>query len=314
MNTPYPPSETRSSGWLSTAEGHDVYYEEGGAPDGLPVVFLHGGPGAGCKPSHRQFFDPDRYRSFLVDQRGAGRSRPFGGIEHNTTQHLIGDLERLRDVAGVERWVLFGGSWGAALALAYAERHPERVAGMVLRGSFLARERDLEWFLGDGVRRILPEAWAEFTAAIDMETPDVAQLYHIVTGSDAAAAERMARAWMQWSTAVVMFALDTLEAAPDAPAGAILGKARIEVHYARHRYFLAPDELLRDAGRLPRVPTTIIHGARDLTCPAESAWALHQAMPGSRLVVLRTAGHLSGEPAMSAALVEAADDMARQLA
>lgn len=310
----HPPSAPRRAAWLPVGDGHEIYVEEGGRPDGLPVVFLHGGPGSGCKAAHRQFFDPSHYRSFLVDQRGAGRSRPFGATAGNTLPALIADLEAVRIWAGVERWLLFGGSWGAALALAYAEAHPARVSGMVLRGSFLARARDLAWFLGpDGAARLLPRAWHTFVTALGDVTPDVPAIHHALFGAEVARAEAVARAWSQWSTEVVMY---TFEHAPQEapPADAeLMGKTRIEVHYAHAGYFLRDNQLLDEAHRIPRIPIHLVHGQRDLTCAPEAAWALHRALPGSTLEILRTAGHLSGEAPMQDALLRAADAMVTRL-
>lgn len=315
LRTLYPPRAPRVVEVFEVGDGHRVHVEECGRPDGLPVVFLHGGPGSGCKPDHRQFFDPDKYRVFLVDQRGAGRSQPWGGIEGNTTSALVGDLELIRARKGVDRWVLFGGSWGAALALAYAETHPERVCGLVLRGTFLARRRDVDWFFGGGANRLLPREWAQFEDALgEPLTDDLAgQLHAAVFGDDEARIARAARAWEAWSGAVVTYSFDHLDAAAPGPLDAAIVKTRIEMHYARNAYFLAEDQLLRDAPRVPRVPSIVIHGARDITCPCESAWAVHRALPGSRLEVLRTAGHLSGEPPMVDALVRAADEIAAWL-
>lgn len=309
----YPSSSPLATHTLDVGHGHTVYVEEGGNPAGIPVVFLHGGPGSGCKPGHRQFFDPTRYRSFLIDQRGAGRSTPLGEINHNTTQWLIDDLERLRDVAGVEQWVLFGGSWGAALALAYAETHPERVLGIVLRGSFLARERDLAWFVQDGAARLLPVAWAEYSAAVRDIGETSAALYGAITGSDRAIAERVARAWFKWSTEVVMFPFDQVVGDPPEPLDVLLAKARIELHYAYHRYFLRENQLLEDVHCLPNVPVHLIHGQRDLTCTADASFTLSRAIPGSTLEILRNAGHLSSETPVADALVRAADAMARKI-
>lgn len=312
MRALYPACEPRRAEWLEVGDGHAVYVEEAGKPDGIPVVFLHGGPGGGCKPSHRQFFDPTKYRSFLIDQRGSGRSRPFGETRHNSTQALVADLERLREWAQVDTWVLFGGSWGAALALAYAENHPAQVLGMVLRGIFLARQRDLDWFMQEGAARLLPQAWTEFVDTVHDIGISIPALHDAVFGSDPRVAERVARAWTQWSSAVVMYAFES-STEPSGPSDEMLGKTRIELHYALNRYFLADNQLLTNAAHLPRVPVHVIHGQRDLTCAAEAAWALHRAVPGSTLEILRTAGHLSAEPAVQDALLRAADAMAEQL-
>ena len=313
MSTLYPPTEPRTAHWLDVGDGHEIYIEEGGAPDGVPIVFLHGGPGSGCKPSHRQFFDPACTRSFLVDQRGAGRSRPYGETRANTTQTLIADLDRLRTTAGIERWVLFGGSWGAALALAYAETYPEHVLGIVLRGTFLARQRDLDWFMHEGAARLLPRAWFEFEASLADVGFTIRAIHNAVFGDDVTLAERVARAWGKWSGAVVSFGFEDGDVDPPAPVTDLMAKTRIELHYALNRYFLEDDQLLANAHRLPKVPIHIIHGQRDLTCAAEAGWALHQAVPGSTFELLRTAGHLSSEPPMAEALVRAADTLLKQL-
>ena len=316
MRTLYPPVEPATTEALDVGDGHTLHVEQCGRLDGIPVIFLHGGPGGGFKADHRQFFDPAHYRVFLVDQRGAGRSRPLGGVPANTTQHLIADLERIRRRYAIERWLLFGGSWGAALALAYAEAYPERVSGMVLRGTFLARRRDVAWFFGDGANRLLPRQWARFETAVEAPPGiELAEFLHDgIFADDPVRVERIARAWEAWSSAVVMYSLE--EAGTGAAGGALeiaIAKARIEMHYARHGYFLEDNQLLAAADRLPRVPTVIVHGARDITCPSESAWAVHRAQPGSRLEILHTAGHLSSEKPMIDALIRATDELVDRL-
>lgn len=312
MRTLYPLIEARTRDWLDVGDGHQICFEDAGPIDGVPVVFLHGGPGSGCKPSHRQFFDPARYRSVLFDQRGAGLSRPFAGCDANTTQHLVADIERLREHLNIPAWVVFAGSWGVALGLAYAQAHPSRVLGMVLRGSFLARQCDLEWFLADGAGRMLPRAWADFSAAFVSPSSIIEELHRRVFGPDSHAALAAARAWGRWSGEVVCFSMDQGDTDPEPPVDILLGKARLEMHYAKHRYFLRENELLTQAHLLPRVPMHIVHGQRDLTCTPAASWALHQAVPGSTLEILRTAGHLSGEPLMTDALLRAADRMLEQ--
>ncbi len=315
MRTLYPPIEPFAVELMDVGGGHTIYVEHCGREDGLPVVFLHGGPGGGCKADHRQFFDPARYHVVLLDQRGAGRSRPFGGVESNTTQDLIADLEQIREASGFERWLLFGGSWGAALALAYAEAHPDRVSGLVLRGTFLARQADFEWFCERGASALLPDAWERFLEAVqgNQENDLLALLHRLTFSSDEADEERVTRAWEAWSGAVVMYSFNSV---PGGGAGELkdaIVKMRLEMHYAYNRYFIRENQLLEEAGRLPDVPIRIIHGQRDITCTAAAAWALHRAVPHSEIELLRTAGHLSGEPQMIDALVRAADDFAEKL-
>ncbi|MBI4697053.1 MAG: prolyl aminopeptidase [Gammaproteobacteria bacterium] len=314
MRTPYPLIAPEFSGLLPVGDGHAIHVETAGNPAGIPVVFLHGGPGSGCKPSHRQFFDPGRYFSMLVDQRGAGLSRPYGGVEGNTTQALVADLEHVRRHFGIERWMLFGGSWGSTLALAYANAHRERVLALVLRGIFLARASDLEWFFVSGANRLLPAAWARFVAAVGPERLCIDALHAAVFGADESLAVRVARAWGEWSGEVVSYAIDVPEPEPGPPVEETLAKTRIEMHYAKHAYFLRENELLERAPALAGIPVHLVHGQRDLTCTPDAAFALHRALPGSTLEILRTAGHLSGEPAMTDALLRAADAMAARLA
>lgn len=318
MRVLYPAREPTTVEHLELGGGHRVYVEVSGAEEGIPVVFLHGGPGSGCKADHRQFFDPKHYRVVLFDQRGSGRSTPYGGVENNTTQWLIDDMEAIRQHFDIDKWMLFGGSWGASLALAYAEAHPAQVSAMILRGSFLARRQDVDWFFGHGANRLLPQAWARFVETVGChDVTDLAGYLHdAVFNGDSSTVERVARAWEAWSGAVVMFSIDQSGdggGSGGSPDSAI-AKARLELHYARNGYFIDENQLLSKAHQLPNVPTQIIHGARDITCPAESAWLLHQALPHSKLDVLRTAGHLSSERPMVDALVRASDAMVAELA
>lgn len=314
MRSLYPATEPTLSEMLAVGDGHEIYFETAGNPDGVPVVFLHGGPGSGCKPSHRQFFDPEKYYSVLIDQRGSGKSTPFGGVDGNTTQALAGDLERVRERLEIDRWLVFGGSWGAALALYYAETYPERVLGMVLRGTFLARRRDVDWFFSAGANRLLPRGWHEFETVVGKPPNMIEHLYDTVFGDDQAAAEAVARAWARWSGEVVCYAIDNLGGESEEPMSTTMAKTRIEFHYAYHDYFIAENQLLDNVSLLPDVPVSIIHGQRDLTCTPDAAWELHRALPGSTLKILRTAGHLSGESLMTEALLDAADDMLKRIA
>jgi proline iminopeptidase len=312
MRPLYPHCDPIVAERLEVAGGHEIYVEQCGNPAGVPAVFLHGGPGSGCKADHRQFFDPARYNIILIDQRGSGRSRPYGGVENNHTSALVDDMEAVRERFGVEAWVLLGGSWGAALALAYAETLPERVLGMILRGTFLARRRDVDWFFHDGASRFLPRQWAEFMARVEpADTEDLVEFLHGgVFSEDAATVERVARAWEAWSGAVVTFSIDQAGESANGDLAAAVAKTRIEMHYARHAYFLDDNQLVDRADRIPRVPVSIVHGARDLTCTAEAAWVIHAAIPDSKIEILPTAGHLSSERPMVDALVRATDAMA----
>ena len=315
MRLLYPPLAANLTLQLDVGDGHCLYVERCGNPGAIPVVFLHGGPGSGCKPDHRQFFAPHAYDIIIFDQRGAGRSTPYGGVEHNDTAALIADMESIREHFAIHQWLVFGGSWGATLALAYAETHPERVLGLILRGSFLARQRDLAWFAGEGANRLLPVQWQRFVdnGGVAADEHLIERLHSAIFSADETVVERTARAWDAWSTAVVMFSLETGGDGGASDKVSAIAKCRIEMHYAAHQYFLEEDQLLRDAHRLPQVPTTIIHGARDLTCTADAGWALHRAIPHSRFEVLRTAGHLSSEAPMVDALVRATDEMAAVL-
>ena len=310
MKQLFPPVQPFATFDLQASKLHRLYVEDCGARDGLPVICLHGGPGSSTKSYHRQFFDPTRYRCVLFDQRGCGRSTPRGELRDNQSQDLIADIERIREHLGIERWVVFGGSWGATLALLYAQTYPQRLSGLILRGSFLARDYDIDWFFRGGLKPIFPDQWQQFLRGLgisDGEDP-VAVGYHAMAKESSRPAA--AKAWSDWSLRIVSFALEQ-------PAGNNAGSegsqaiadVGIEAHYAYHRYFLEPDQILLNIEKTPKVPTTIIHGRRDLTCVPESSWQLHHALPGSRLIMVPTAGHLASETAMVDALVTATGDM-----
>jgi proline iminopeptidase len=317
MRSLYPSIEPYAVHGFDVDQPHQIHVEECGNPHGVPVIFLHGGPGSGCNAEHRRYFDPDFYRIILFDQRGSGRSRPLGETSRNRTSDLVADMERIRDHLEIPRWLLFGGSWGATLALDYAFSHPNRVQGMVLRGTFLARESDLDWFFV-GLKRLFPQAWERFSGVV----PDCADLcslidgYHaLLHGENPLVALDAARGWSEWGSRVVNWhrGRDTGKANPDTETRAhqerLLAKARIETHYARHRYFIEENAILARIHTLPLIPVTIVHGRFDLVCTMDAAWALHRAIPGSRLVQVADAGHLIDEPSMAAALVEETDRM-----
>lgn len=317
MKALFKPISLQTSHRIEAGDGHVLHVSECGVADGVPVVVLHGGPGSGCRPHHGRFFDPRRYRIILPDQRGSGRSLPRGEIRHNHTATLIEDLELVRRYLGIERWMLFGGSWGATLALAYARAYPDLVSAMLLRGVFLGRERDLYWLFGpDGVARLFPDAWAAFKAELSSDEDDVVSACcRAICHEDEPIALKAARAWTRWADQVLNGGLaPSWEAAMSRETEQrLLAKVRIEAHYAAHRYFISDDPLLESVSRLPKVPVSIVHGRADLICTAEASWQLHQALPGSRLL-RPEAGHLETDPAMVDALVGETQRMAGLLA
>lgn len=315
MKDLYPAIEPYHSERLAADGRHTLYLEEVGNPQGLPALFLHGGPGAGCEPYHRRFFDPQRYRVVLFDQRGAGRSTPHADLERNTTWDLVADIERIRGHLGIDRWLVFGGSWGSTLALAYAQAHPERVSGLVLRGVFLCRPHEIRWFYQQGASRLFPDYWEDFIAPVDPSARgDMLAAYHrLLTGDDELRRLAAARAWSVWEGRTATLLPDPKVEAHFAQAHVALSMARIECHYFMHDAFLRPDQLLAEAGRLSGIPGVIVHGRYDLICPLENAWQLHQAWSGSELAVIADAGHSAAEPGTRSRLVEATDRFADEL-
>ena len=310
----YPPIEPLRHGHLAVGDGHEIYWEECGNPAGKPVVFLHGGPGAGCDAKARRFFDPARYRIVLFDQRGCGRSRPHASLENNTTWDLVADIERLRTMLGIERWQAFGGSWGSTLALAYAEAHPERVSELVLRGIFLLRKRELDWFYQSGASSLYPDRWEDYLAPIPpAERADLARAYYRrLTGSDATAAQAAARAWSVWEGSTSYLQTDDENVRRWGEDAFALAVARIECHYFINRGFLEREsQLLDDVGRIRHIPAVIVQGRHDVVCPMVTAWDLHRAWPEAELQVIGDAGHSAFEPGITDALVRATDRFAQ---
>jgi len=306
MHQLYPQAQALATYRIDVEEGHRIHVEECGNPAGKPVVFIHGGPGSGCNAAHRRFFDPAHFRIVLVDQRGSGRSTPLGETRANSTPVLVRDLETTRQRLGIGRWILFGGSWGATLALRYAQTFPDAVSALVLRGSFLARQEDLDWFFGgSGVARVFPEDYGDFLCPVPAdERGDLVRAYHRrIHGSDEEMVLAWARAWTAWAERVATWTLPQPRTEEPTDPQRSLAKARIETHYALNRYFLSDRPLLGAAGSIPDVPIAIVHGRRDLVCPFDAAWALHRAISGSRLVQVPEAGHLAFEPTMTDALV-----------
>ena len=308
----YPPLEPHARGWLPVGDGHEVYWEICGNPAGKPAVFLHGGPGGGCSPEHRRLFDPERYRVLLLDQRGCGRSRPHGSLDANTTWDLVGDIERLRELMGVERWLVFGGSWGSTLALAYAEAHPERVSELVLRGIFLLRRWELLWYYQHGASLLFPDKWEGFLAPIPPEEQDdlIAAYRRRLIGPDPQVQLEAARAWSLWEG-------ETITLMPNEGFSRQFGAddfarafARIENHYFVHGGWLEEGQLLRDVGRLRAIPAVIVQGRYDIATPAASAWDLHRAWPEAEFRLIEGAGHAYSEPGIQTALLEATDRFA----
>ena len=301
---------------LAVDERHALHVEECGTAKGLPALFLHGGPGAGCEPYHRRFFDPSRYRVVLFDQRGAGRSLPHADLTDNTTWHLVADIERIREHLGIDRWLVFGGSWGSTLALAYAQRHPERVRALVVRGIFLCRDEEIRWFYQEGASRVFPDYWEDFVAPVPVaERADMLHAYHrLLTGAHDIARMAAAKAWSVWEGRTATLLPNEVVVKHFGDPHVALSLARIECHYFVNRAFLRPGQLLAEAPRLAGIPGVIVHGRYDLICPFENAWALHRAWPHSELVVVPDAGHAASEPGIRSALVAATDRFAAELA
>lgn len=319
MRTLYPPLEPYATGMLEVGDGNEIYWEECGNPDGKPVVFLHGGPGAGSSADHRRLFDSMAYRIILFDQRNCGRSIPSASdhatdLSANTTWNLVADLELLRDHLGVESWQVFGGSWGSALALAYAETHPERVTELVMRGIFTLRRSELEWFYEGPCGNMAPDFWAGYVAPIppdDRRFGNYVRAYaRLLADPEPSVHGPAAVAWSTWEASTI-----TLVPRPDViatfaePAYA-LAFARIENHYFLHDGWFEPSQLLRDAGRLAAIPTVIVQGRYDLCTPATTAWELHQALPSAEFVLVDDAGHSFDEPGILDALISATDRFA----
>jgi len=306
----FPPLEPFDAFRLRVSDLHEIHVEQVGNPEGRPVIFFHGGPGAGISPLHRRFFDPSFWRVILFDQRGSGRSTPLGEVRENSTWDLVADAERIRERLGIEKWLVFGGSWGSTLGLAYAETHPERCTGLILRGIFLSRKSEVLWTFGGGAQRVFPDGWAEFLSILDeTEKADVLAACHRRLNSDDPGVRRQAAlAWNRWeelgSYLVAQLPVVTEE---DVPAEIAL--ARIEAHYFVNGAFLATeDQLLRDVAKIRHLPCVIVQGRYDMVCPAVSAWDLHAAWPGSRLEIVPASGHSADEPGIVSALVDATEE------
>lgn len=315
MQILYPDIRTYAQHNLAVDDTHTLYIEECGNPDGIPILFVHGGPGAGCSKYDRRFFDPDRYRIILFDQRGAGRSSPHAALDNNTTEHLVNDIESIRKHLNIEKWVMFGGSWGSTLSLLYAQAYPERVQGLILRGVFLCRDKDLQWFYQSGADRIFPDYWEDFIAGIpDAERDNMIHAYYKkLTGANELAKMAAAKTWSTWEGRCA-----TLRPNPDIvqvfnDPHLALSLARIEAHFFYHNAFLEPNQIINNADALKDIPGIIIHGRYDVICPLDNATELHKAWSNSELHIIRDAGHSSHEPSIVDALIKATDGLAAEL-
>jgi len=312
--TLYPAIEPNRSGWLRVSPVHEIYWEESGNPKGKPAVFVHGGPGAGADPRSRRFFDPKRYRIVVFDQRGCGRSRPHASLEDNTTWHLVSDMEQLRRHLGIERWLVFGGSWGSTLALAYAQKHPKRVSELVLRGIFMLRKWEIDWFYQDGASALFPDRWEHYVAAIPpRERGDlVGAFYRRLTSPNRAMRVRAARAWSIWEAATSHLQTDEANIDKWGEEKFAVAVARIECHYFVNKGFMRrEDQLLRGVAKIRDIPAVIVQGRYDVVCPIRTAWDLHRRWPEADFRIVPDAGHSALEPGITHELVGATDRFAK---
>ena len=310
MTDIYPPIEPYRTGTLPVSPVHQVYWEESGAPDGTPVVFVHGGPGGGTSPDQRRFFDPSAYRIVLFDQRGCGKSTPHASLDDNTTWALVGDMERIREHLGIDRWVVFGGSWGSTLALAYAQTHPDRVRALVLRGIFLLRPKELRWYYQEGASFVYPDAWESFVAPIPVEERDdlMAAYRRRLTGDDPEARVVAARAWSVWEASTSWLLPSEEHVASFGEDDFAEAFARIENHYfVNGGFFSPPEQLLDDVDRIRHIPAVIVQGRYDMCCPVTTAWDLHRRWPEADFHIVPDAGHAAMEPGTRSLLVDATD-------
>ncbi len=307
----YPPVDPFDQRMMDVGDGHKIYFEQCGNPSGVPVVVLHGGPGGGCSPAMRRYFDPEVFRVILFDQRGCGRSRPHASVKDNTTWHLVADIEAIRTALDIEAWIAFGGSWGATLALIYAQTHPSRVSELVLRGVFTMTQDELDWFYGGGAGRFWPEVWARFIAPIpEDERDDLIGAYHRrLFSGDLQMETRFARSWASWENALA--SIHSIGAGGDAPGEYARAFSRLENHYFTHAGFLEFDgQILAHMDRIAHIPGTIVQGRYDLICPPQSAYAISKQWPAAQLKMVRNAGHALSEPGISAELVRTMDRIA----
>ncbi len=309
----YSASEPFDRQMLDVGDGHQIYLEQCGRRDGVPVIVVHGGPGGGCSPMMRRFFDPSVYRVILFDQRGCGRSRPFASVTNNTTWDLVADMEKIRKTLVIDTWAVFGGSWGATLSLVYAQTHPEHVSKLFLRGVFLARRAELDWFYGGGAGQFWPQQWERFTSLVPVEERgDLIGAYHKrLFGEDGAAQRKFAVSWAVWENALA--SMGNNGAMVDVPQNYALAFARLECHYFINGAFLEEGQLLQDLHKIAHIPAVIVQGRYDMICPPTSAYELAQAWPKASLQMVPAAGHALSEPGIMRALVQATNDWAGEL-
>ncbi len=301
---------------LNSGRHHEVYVEECGNPKGIPVVFLHGGPGSGCRPSHRSYFNPDLYRIILFDQRGCGRSLPHGELENNTTDYLIADMETIRQQLSISKWLIFGGSWGATLALAYAQNHPSHVSAMILRGVFLGRQQDIDWVYAEGgASKLFPDAWQHLVEELPptQQSHPLKAYYQLLTNPDELKQMSAAKTLEAWESTIVTLRDHEYQHDNTKETGP-LAHSRIQLHFATNECFLKDSPLLENIAPIRNIPTVIVHGRYDIVCPFQQSWELHQAWPETELNVIAKAGHAAGEPALIDALVTTTDAIGKQLA
>ncbi|APA83903.1 prolyl aminopeptidase [Francisella tularensis] len=308
----YPEIEPYNQEFLKVSDIHTIYFEECGNPNGKPALFIHGGPGGGIQPSYRQYFNPDKYRVILVDQRGCGKSTPFAELRENTTQNLIEDFEKIRKKLNIDKWMLFGGSWGSTLGLAYAQAYPEVVTELVLRGIFLGREKELSWLYQHGASMVFPDMWEKYIEPIPVEQRKdfISAYYSILTGDDEELKQKAAIAWSVWEASTSKLFVDKKSIDRYGEDKFSLAFARIECHYFKNKLFIEEAQLLKEADKIKDIPGVIVQGRYDMVCPAVSAWDLHKVWPIAELNIIADAGHSISEPGILEALVRATDKFA----
>lgn len=315
MHPQYPSIKPYNTQHLAVSNVHTLYIEESGSPDGIPILFVHGGPGAGCSAEDRCFFDPEKYRIILFDQRGAGRSKPHAHLEDNTTQTLIHDIETIREHLNISKWALFGGSWGSTLSLLYAQAYPERVLAMILRGIFLCREADLQWFYQHGASLIFPDYWQDYVNPIaESKRGDmITAYYELLTGNNELAKMQAAKQWSLWEGRCATFRPNNHVIDTFCNTHFAVALARIEAHYFINNAFIQPNQILDNMEKIKNIPATIVHGRYDMVCPLDNAFELHKRWPTAELHIVRDAGHASREPSILDALIKATDNLAFDL-